>query len=292
MEGRQEFELLIPNYVLDEIVAYRVFKEESFSFKGSSSKPFKRVYSFELRELEGKVYEIYYPQSLLSVSKYFLELEEEILPLAHPQNSSLYLSINEDDELEMLNFEAIKKNLFQLKEALKEQLSTGEQDEQIEELFDYLSTKEKAAKYLMEDLRYLFDFHGLAKEDGVYLDFTKEESKLESVAKSVFSMIGINPLLSSMDVMKFDYLEDGSYKIESLSGIDTLSTDERHDFEKIQECFLKAEFDFDAYQDITLHHKQYLYDIDNILSSYFYTWKTDTPDMRKHKEIRIERLDN
>ena len=292
MDEDQDFELLIPKYSQDKIVSYQVFKEESFTFKSSASKPFKRNYSIELRELEGKVYEIYYPQSLLSVSKYFLELEEVILPLAHPQNSSLYLSVNEEDELEMLNFEAIHKNLNQLKEAVKEEVADSERHEQIDDLFDYLSTKEKAAKYLMEDLRYLFDFHGMPKEDGVYLDFTKEETKLESVAKSVFSMVGINPLLSSMDVMMFDYQEDGSYKIESLAGIDTLSTEDRHDFAKIQKGFLEGEFVFEAYQDITLHHKIYLYDRDNMLASYCYKWKTDTPDMKKHKEIRIERRED
>ncbi|MEM8890388.1 MAG: hypothetical protein AAGD28_20600 [Bacteroidota bacterium] len=290
MDPSPELERLIPSYKVDELVEFRVSKEESFQFKNSASKPFKRSYSIELRELEGKVYEIYYPQSLLSVSKYFLELEEIILPLAHPQNSSLYISINEDDDLEMLNFEAIKKNLSHLKKAVKEQISDRERDEQIEDLFDYLSTKEKAAEYLMEDLRYLFDFHGLPKEDGVYLDFTQEETKLEYVAKSVFSMVGIHPFLSSMDVMMFDYLEDGGYKIESLAGIDTLSTDDRHDFVKIQQSFLSGDFSFEAYQDITLHHKTYLYNRDNILDSYSYQWKTDTPDMKKYKEIRIERV--
>ena len=290
MDEEQDLELLIPKYSQDAIVNFRVFKEEGFSFKASSSKPFSRNYSLELRELEGKVYEIYYPQSFLCVSKYFLELEEVILPLAHPQNSSLYLSITEEDELEMLNFEAIQNNLSQLKEEVKKQLQDPDRHEQIDDLFDYLSNKEKAAKYLMEDLRYLFDFHGMPKEDGVYLDFTKEESKLESVAKSVFSMVGIHPLLSSMDVMMFDYVEAGRYKIESLAGIDTLSTDERHDFVKIQRDFLAGEFDFESYQDISLHHKRYLYDADNILLSYHYRWKTETPDMRKSKEIRIERL--
>jgi len=292
MEAEHDLEILLPKYKLDEIVAYQVSKEETFTFKTSASKPFRRSYSIELRELEGKVYEIYYPQSLLSVSKYFLELEEVILPLAQPQNSSLYLSVNEEDELEMLNFEAIKKNLSHLKEEVKKSLQDPDRLEQNDDLFDYLSTKEKAAEYLMEDLRYLFDFHGLPKEDGVYLDFTQEETKLESVAKSVFSMVGINPLLSSMDVMMFDYLKDGGYKIESLAGIDTISTEDRHDFIKIQESFLAGEFVFEAYQDITLHHKCYLYDKDNILSSYIYKWKTDTPDMKKYKEIRIERVED
>ncbi|MEL6251000.1 MAG: hypothetical protein AAFR87_03215 [Bacteroidota bacterium] len=291
MENPKELKLLIPNYPQDEIVKFQVSKEETFHFGNSVSKPFNRMYPLELRELEGKVYEIYYPQSLLSVSKYFHELEEVILPLAHPQNSSLYLSVNQEDELEMLNFTAIRKNLVQLKEEVKEMTSDKERHEQIEDLFGYLSTKEKAAKYLMEDLRYLFDFHGLPKEDGVYLDFTQEETKLESVAKSIFSMVGINPLLSSIDVMMFDYLEDGGYKIESLAGIDTLSTENRHDFVSIQKGFLAGNFVFGAYQDITLHHKTYLYNQDNILDSYCYQWKTDTPDMRKYEEIQIKRVE-
>ncbi|MEM6807122.1 MAG: hypothetical protein AAF696_37315, partial [Bacteroidota bacterium] len=71
MEQNPEIEVLIPQYPQEEIITYEISKEENFRFKASSSKAFNRSYTIEFRKLEGEIYEIYYPQSLLSAFKFF-----------------------------------------------------------------------------------------------------------------------------------------------------------------------------------------------------------------------------
>lgn len=290
MEQKPEIEVLIPQYPLEEIISYKISKEEIFRFKTAYSKPFNRSYTIEIRKLEGEIYEIYYPKGLLSAFKYFEYVDEYLDQLIHAQNSSLYISITEEDELEMLNFETLQKHLHKLKKDLLSRVPDKTKHIKIEDTFENLSSKEDISKYLMEDLRYLFDFHGLAKEDGVYLDFTQEKTKLEKFASSLFSTIGIGPEFSSIDLLMFDYVGDGKYKIEGLSGIDTISTTDRHDFQFIQDSFLAGDFDFEAYQDITLHYKRYIFDPKNLLESYHYKWKTNTADMLKYKEITVEKI--
>ena len=65
----------------------------------------------------------------------------------------------------------------------------------------------------------------------------------------------------------FDLLEDQNYKIESLAGIDTVSTKTRQDFKKIKSDFLNDRFDFDSMNDISLHYKKYIFNSKNTLES-------------------------
>ena len=62
MKRHQNIDILIPNFKCGEILEYEISKIETFRFKDSNSKPFKRNYLIELRKIEERKYEVYYPK--------------------------------------------------------------------------------------------------------------------------------------------------------------------------------------------------------------------------------------
>lgn len=283
MKRHQNIDILIPDFESGEIFEYEISKIETFRFKDSYSKPFKRNYLIELRKIEEKKYEVYYPESVLSASKYFNSLDRFLTKMRNPQNSTIYVSINIEDELELENHKEIQLHLKKLKKNLIEQTSDEDVIDEIRTAFDYLSSREKIERYFLEDLQYIFDYYGLEKEDNVYIDLTPKETIVNKLAKKV----GIG--LSNIDLVMFDYLENQNFKVESLSGIDTVSTMTRQNFDKIKDDFLSDNFDFDSINDISLDHKKYIFNSRNILKSFSYRSKIDTPNMKKIKEIRVKK---
>ncbi len=274
-------DILIPKIAVDEIVEYEISKIETFLYKDSNGKPFRRNYNIELRKIDELQYEVYYPKGILSASKHFNSIEKFLSQMSNAQNSTVYISINEEEELELKNYKEILLNLKKLKKELIEQHTDEETIDEIRTTFNYLSSKKAIEKCFLEDLEYIFDYYGLEKEDDVYVDLIPKES----IGKKIIKKVGIG--LSSVHLVMFDYLEKDFFKVESLAGSDTISTITRQNFEKIEEDFLSDNFDFDLINDISLHHKKYIFNPKNILESFFYRSKIDTPKMKKTKEINI-----
>lgn len=239
-----------------------------------------------MRRIDERKYEVYYPKGVLSASKYFNSLNEFLSRMNNPQNSTIYLLINNEDELELQNHKEIHLNLKKLKKSLIVQTDDEDKIDEIKTIFNYLSSKDKIERYFLEDLQYIFDYYGLEKEDDIYIDLKPKES----ISNKMIKKIGIG--LSSIDLVMFDYLEDQRFKVEALAGIDTVSTMKRHNFDVIQEDFLSENFKFDSINDISLHHKKYIFNSKNILVDFLYRFKIDTPKMKKIKEIKIEKKNN
>jgi len=286
MEENNDFQMLIPELEIDEIIEYKVSKEETFKFKDNQSKPFIRRYNIELRSINKNEFEVYYPESILNISRYFNPLEDYLKLIKSPRNSSMYIHVNKEDGLELKNYQSIQANLKKIKKELIDLVSDEDEKDEIKTLFNYISSKEKIERYFLEDLNMIFDYYGLEKEDDIYIDFT-EESKKEAFVKKMMGQKGIG--ISNIELAMYDFIENRRYKIEELAGVDTISTNTRHDFEKIKEDFLNNHFEFDSINDISLHYKEYIFDSKNILEKFSYRMKIDTPNMKKIKEIRMEK---
>lgn len=282
MKKHRNIEKLIPNLNEGEILEYEVSKMESFKFNESIKNSFCRNYFFELRKIGGKNFEVYYPKSVLSASKYFHSLDGLMTKMRNPQNSTIYFTINKDDEIELENYKEIQLNLKKLKKELIKNISDEDIVDEIKMTFQYLSSREKMERYFLEDLNYIFDYYGFEKEDDFYIDFTPKDTTIDKMAKKM----GVG--LSNIDLVMFDILENQNFKIESLTGSDTISTRLRQDFKKIKNDFLDDRFDFDSIHDISLHYKKYIFNSKNILNSFLFRSKIDTPKMQKNKEVKIE----
>ena len=285
MHNELKPDLLIPQFTIDEVHVYEITKREGLAFGASSSEPFERRYQIEIRQIDTETFEIYYPDSVLSASKYFQPIEVLLAEMRHAQNCTIYVSITEDHTLELQNHQEIQTHLQKLQQNLMATTKDEALLEAIDAVFDHLSSKEQIEKYFLEDLPYLFDYYGLEKEDDVYFDFTPKKNVLGKLAKT----IGLG--LGSLDVLMLDVLENQHFKIESIKGKDTVSDSARHNFKDIKEGFLHNELAFDALHHISLHHKVYVFNTQNILESFIYRFKIHTAKMYKMKEVRIARGD-
>ena len=151
MKRDENIDLLIPNFEKDEIIGYEISKLETFSFKGSGSNPFKRNYLVELREIGDRQYEVHYPESVLSASKVFNFLESYLMSLRGSQNSTIYVSVDMEDELGLVNYKEIQLNLKKLKKRLLEEVSEEGIIDKIRTTFNYLSSRERLERYFLED---------------------------------------------------------------------------------------------------------------------------------------------
>ena len=284
--NQPSLQLLLPKLGLDELITYHVKKQETFQSKDTEHPPFLREYSIELKKIEENLYEVFYPQGLLLASKSFQKLEPYFSELNFDKNSILYFSMDEDDEIQLKNIHFLKTTLLKNLKKLLSKVQEKEELELIKIIAENHDSEKNFEESILEDMEYIFYYHGQEKEDNCFVDYMPPETKLEAVANKALKRIGVG--LSAIDLARFDFVENLGFKVQSLSGIDTLS-ETRHDFEKIRVAFLSGKLDFDAYQDICLHFKTHLFDEDNILDKFVFRSKIDSENIRRVREVEIVR---
>ena len=94
--------------------------------------------------------------------------------------------------------------------------------------------------------------------------------------------------LSGVDLVMYDYLDSGEYKIESLSGSELFSTNIKHNFSAMKDAFLDGQFNFEMIKEISIQQREYIYSPKNNLQKFQYRAKMDSPRIKKYREISIE----
>lgn len=170
-------EQLVPKFEVGKLLRYRIFKKETFRFMNSESKPFERHYTIEIRILSKTQLEVYYPDSFLSASKHFNSFDKHLDKITGPQNSTLFIRIDDSENLELENIKAIQSSLIATRSILIKNAISPQQKEFIKGQLDYLSEEEKIKDFFLEDLNYLFEYWGVDKKDGIYIDAVTAEDK-------------------------------------------------------------------------------------------------------------------
>lgn len=279
---------LIPQWEIGERILYKVDKSNSFRFRKSESEPYESSYTIELKLLEEKLIEAYFPQSLLSASQYFNPIREYIPQLINPQSTCLYYSTDHEfHEVELRNSEALANTLKQIESDLSGIYHKQRKQRKPAVDFAYLYDNYHELEYcLLEDIRILHEFYGVELTSGIYFDLDTTGVNKGKFFNKMLSILNLK--MGSVKLLKFNHHPEKGFQVEYLYGMDTFSTRKRHDFNKIREAFLRENFDFEHYEDITLHYKKFRYHPEtNILQDFQYKMKTDTPRVKKQNLVYI-----
>ena len=288
MEDTHEEERLLPKWLIDTKLVYKIWKKETFNFKESHSPIFERDYTVELRLLENNIVEAYYPNSLLSTVKLLDAAHKHFGKINHAQQNTLYYEIDDNFKFQGIkNLDKLIQNIKIIKQQLKEVISEAEYEEIVDDIEVLESTPSYVSKHFGKDIETIHDFYGSPVYDGYYFDLDEQDNSSKSLKKKLLGLVKLN--LGQIDVLQTDFLNEENYQIELLKGKDTISTKSRQNFEQIKEEFVNHQFKMVNYNDITLHHQKFHYSTqDFILKKYNYQFKIDTPTMKKLMQSKIE----
>lgn len=282
---------LIPQWEIGEDVVYEIQRQEFLDFVHNHGPQFEKKYQVVLRLLEDQVIEAHYPEGILPILKFLNEFD-----LSHPLFSrpkSLYYEVDELFQItSLLNAESLQREITEVGDAAAELIQKVEDLEDLQWHLSHISEKyNQLEKYLLVDVKDIHTFYGIEKRDEIVEDLTKPPTLLQQWTHGLLSRLGLG--LGEMNVLHAHYTELQAYTIKTLSGIDTISTQTRQDFDQIGALFINGEFHFEAYEDITLHHHIHQYSPGtDLLESYAYQMKIDTPKMHKGKRTHIQRLES
>ncbi|MBX2872273.1 MAG: hypothetical protein KTR30_09235 [Saprospiraceae bacterium] len=282
---------LIPKWQIGEDVAYEIHRQEYLEFVHNHGPQFERSYPVVLRLLEDNVIEAHYPTGLLPNLKFLSEFDLSNPLFSSPK--SLYYAVNELFQIEeLLNAENLQKDIEAVSAAATQVIIAPEEQDDLQWHLSHISENyEQLEKYFLLDAKAIHTFYGIIKREEIVEDLAKPSSLLEQWSNALLSKLGLG--LGEMNVLHAWYTALQGYSIQTLSGIDTISTLTRQDFDQIGALFVNGEFDFEQYEDITLHHSCYQYcPSTDLLDSYLYQMKIDTPKMHKGKRISIRRADH
>ncbi len=280
---------LIPKWQIGEDLFYQIHRQEYLDFVHNHGPQFERSYQLVLQLLEHNIIEAHYPKGILSGLKFLSEFDLSGPIFRHPH--SLYYAVNESFQIEhLLNLESLQGEI----EAIS--IAAGKENNKLEDLEDlqwHLShiseSKEQLEKYLLLDVREIHAFYGMEKREEIIEDLSKPSSLLQQWTSSLLNRIGLS--LGEMNVLHANGTEVQGYSIQTLSGIDTVSTQTRQNFDEIGAQFIAGEFNFEEYEDITLHQRLYQFcPGTDLLDYYKYQMKIDTPKMHKGKRTTIQRV--
>lgn len=284
-------EELIPKWQIGEDLVYQVHRQEFLVFVHNHGPQFEKQYRIVLRLLEDHVIEAHYPNGILPILKFLSEFD-----LNHPifQNpKSLYYQVDESFQIEaLLNAESLQKDIEQVSAAASQVNTDSENLADLQWHLSHISESyEQMEKYFLLDVRDIHTFYGIEKWEEIVEDLAKPSSLIQEWTNTLLSKLGLG--LGEMNILHAHFTELQEYSIQTLSGVDTISTQTRQDFDQIGSSFISGDFNFEEYEDITLHHSSYRYcPSSDILDSYLYQMKIDTPKMHKGKRTTIERVDH
>ena len=271
---------LIPNWKFHQRLIYQIDKTDNFHYKGGSSKANKRTFDIELTQNNEKVFEAFFPKSILFPVKLLNIIDEKVYDNTKISSRTFYYEVDENLAFnKLLNLKEIisslKSNVKKLKKIIKEK----EQREEFGERIDIiLESEEKIEKYLLEDIINIHYNNGLDIKLGYYFDL-KEESVFKRILKPVFKKSKF--FLNKINFIKFDSNNDFLI-VEYLKGTENLSSKIKMNWSAIENDFNEDDFDVLDYRNITLYHEKYLYTKkDMLLHKYCKKHIIDSPIMRK-----------
>ncbi|NRB53314.1 MAG: hypothetical protein HRU41_37000 [Saprospiraceae bacterium] len=279
---------LLPKWQIGEDIFYQIHRQEYLDFVHNHGPQFERSYQLVLRLLEHNIIEAHYPKGILSSLKFLSEFDLSSPLYGRPR--SLYYAVNESFQIEhLLNTESLRQEIEEVSAAATNEITNREDLEDLQWHLSHISeSKKQLEKYLLLDVRDIHTFYGMEKREEIIEDLSKPSSLLQKWTNRLLKRTGLS--LGEMNILQAYNREVQGYVIQTLSGIDTVSTQTRQDFEQIGSKFLNGEFDFEEYEDITLHHRHYQFcPGTDLLDCYEYQMKIDTPKMHKGKRTSIQR---
>lgn len=281
---------LIPKWQIGEDIIYQIHRQEYLDFVHNHGPQFEKSYPLVLRLLEHNIIEAHYPKGILSSLKFLSEFDLSSPVFTRPH--SLYYAVNESFQIEhLLNIESLQREIDAVSTAVAKELTKPDDLEDLQWHLAHISeSKAQLEKYLLLDAREIHTFYGMEKRAEIIEDLSKPSSSLKQWTNSLLSRMGLS--LGEMNILQAYSTAVKGYSIQTLSGVDTVSTQTRQDFDQIGSQFIAGEFNFEDYEDITLHHRFYQFcPGTDLLDSYKYQMKIDTPKMLKGKRTTIQRLE-
>ncbi len=281
---------LIPNWEIGEDIVYQIHRQEYLDFVHNHGPQFEKSYPIVLRLLEHNIIEAHYPKGILSGLKFLSEFDLSSPVFGRPH--SLYYAVNESFQIEhLLNIESLRREIDEVGKTAGTEMNDPEDLEDLQWHLSHISeSKEQLEKYLLLDVREIHTFYGMEKREEIIEDLSKPSSLLKRWTSSLLNRIGLH--LGEMNVLHAQRTALQGYSIQTLSGVDTVSTQTRQNFDLIGAQFIAGEFNFEDYEDITLHHRLYQFcPGTDLLDCYQYQMKIDTPKMHKGKRTSIQRVE-
>ncbi|NET31682.1 MAG: hypothetical protein F6K19_06735 [Cyanothece sp. SIO1E1] len=282
---------LIPKWQIGEDIIYQIQRQEYLDFVHNHGPQFEKSYQLVLRLLEHNIIEAHYPKGILSNLKFLSEFDLGSPLFDRPH--SLYYAVNESFQIEhLLNIESLRRDIDEVGKKVRKEMIDSEDLEDLQWHLSHISeSKEQLEKYLLLDAREIHTFYGIEKREEIIEDLSKPSSLLKQWTSSLLQKIGLH--LGEMNVLHAHNTEVKGYSIQTLSGVDTVSTQTRQNFDQISSQFIAGEFNFEDYEDITLHHRLYQFcPGTDVLDCYKYQMKIDTPKMHKGKRTSIQRVES
>ncbi|WP_299675152.1 hypothetical protein [uncultured Tenacibaculum sp.] len=278
---------LTPNW--NGRIIFDIEKQDNFRYKNRESKEFKRGYQIEIQQNDVNKFEVYYPNSILNQIKLFNDYEDYIKTDATSVTKTIFYEVDENYAFEdIINKNEIINSIKKDGDTLVKQIPDEEHQEDFSYTINLICESEnRFDKYILDDIIKVHFNYGLKIESGYYFNLGKT-SISKKVLKKIFAKSKY--VLHKEHFMRHEVTDDFII-VEFLKISENSSSNNKANWEQIEDDFACGEFCPNECKNLTFTHEIFVYDLDDqILNSYCKTQVIDTKDMRKEIIHKINNI--